>query len=90
MRLVDATIADLVDALRPMVRHEIDAALMQRMGEPQRYLTMQGAAELFRVPRHVIRDAVRRGEVKGFKVGRQYRFRLSDLEAWATARAAAG
>jgi integrase len=35
MRLVDATIDDLLQALRPMVRQEIAEVLQERMGDPR-------------------------------------------------------
>ena len=90
MRLVDASLDDLTEALRPLVRQELEAVLRERMGEPAKYVTMGQAADMFAVPRHVIRDAVLRGGLTGLKIGRQYRFRVSDLVQWAEQAARAG
>ena len=87
MRLVDATVDELCEALRTLVRQELEAVLMQRLGEPKRFLTVGEAAQLLRVGPHVLYDAIRRGELHPLKVGRQIRFRPQELEQWAESRA---
>ncbi len=51
-------------------------------GEPEELLTLDDAAEYLSVSKPTLYRMLDRGEVKGAKVGRQWRFRQSDLSTY--------
>ena len=46
------------------------------------FLTLDEAAEVLRLHRRTVREYVRRGELRGRVIGRRWRFRRRDLEAF--------
>ena len=54
------------------------------------YLTIDQVAGLLKVSSKTIRRLVSRGEIPGFKVGGQWRFRREDIDVWARDRSQAG
>lgn len=46
------------------------------------YLTTEELAERYRVTPHQITKMARQGQIPGFKFGKLWRFRKSDVEAW--------
>jgi len=50
----------------------------------QQVLTLCEASQFLRVSERTLWSRVKAGEVPFFKVGKQYRFLVSELESWAT------
>jgi excisionase family DNA binding protein len=84
VRLIDATVDDLLEALRPLVRQEVEAVLQARLGEDKKYLSVDDASKLLSIGPNVVYDAIRRGELQPKRFGRQIRFKPEELEAWGT------
>jgi excisionase family DNA binding protein len=55
-----------------------------------RILNLAHAAAYLDVPERRLRDHWRRWEIPVYKVGRELRFRLSDLEAWLNGQRVSG
>lgn len=53
---------------------------LQAIGE--RFLTLREAAEVLRLSTRTVREYVKRGEIRGKIVGKQWRFRRADLDAF--------
>ena len=49
---------------------------------PERYYSVREVAELFDVHINTIYNLVQRNQIPYFRVGRQYRFKESDLKKW--------
>jgi excisionase family DNA binding protein len=47
-----------------------------------RLLTLRDAAEILRLSTRTVRDYLRRGEITGKIIGKQWRFRRADLDAF--------
>jgi excisionase family DNA binding protein len=47
-----------------------------------RFLTLREAAELLRLSARTVREYVKRGEIKGKLIGKRWRFRRADLDAF--------
>jgi len=47
-----------------------------------RLLTLREAAEVLRLHPRTVREYVKRGEIKGRIIGKQWRFRRADLDAF--------
>lgn len=45
-------------------------------------MTLQEVAEYLRLSEDVVYQMVRAGEIPGFKIGKQWRFRRSEIDAW--------
>ena len=45
-------------------------------------MTLQEVAEYLRLSEDVIYPLARSGELPGFKIGKQWRFRRSEIDAW--------
>ena len=45
-------------------------------------LTLREAAEVLRLSTRTVREYVKRGEIKGRIIGKQWRFRRADLDAF--------
>ena len=48
----------------------------------ERLLTLREAAEVLRLHPRTVREYLRRGEIEGRLIGRQWRFRRKDLDAF--------
>jgi excisionase family DNA binding protein len=48
----------------------------------ERFLTLREAAEVLRLSTRTVREYVNRGEIKGKLIGRRWRFRRADLDAF--------
>ena len=59
-------------------KEKADAALV--IGD--RLLTLQEAAEVLRLSTRTVREYVNRGEIKGKIIGKRWRFRRADLDAF--------
>lgn len=46
------------------------------------FLTLREAAQVLRLSTRTVRQYVRRGEIKGRIIGKQWRFRRADLDAF--------
>ncbi len=48
------------------------------------WLTVQGAAEYLKVSEPIIRDAVKRGDLPAYSIGkgREYRLTAEDIDSW--------
>jgi excisionase family DNA binding protein len=55
---------------------------MYKSLEPQPFLTPQEVSDLLRVSVYTIRRWIKEGTLPAFKVGRGWRIRESDLDAW--------
>jgi excisionase family DNA binding protein len=59
---------------------------MQAASEPstlgESYLTLKEAAEALRLSARTVREYVKRGEIKGKLIGKRWRFRRADLDAF--------
>jgi excisionase family DNA binding protein len=47
-----------------------------------RFLTLREAAEVLRLSTRTVREYVKRGEIRGKIIGKQWRFRRADLDAF--------
>ena len=47
-----------------------------------RFLTIREAAEVLRLSTRTVREYVKRGEIKGKIIGKRWRFRRADLDAF--------
>lgn len=56
----------------------------KRVRNADPYLSVRESAEWYSFSVDVIYDRCRRGEIRAIRVGRQWRIRRSDLEAWIT------
>ncbi|MCA9137747.1 MAG: helix-turn-helix domain-containing protein [Planctomycetales bacterium] len=45
-------------------------------------MTLQEVAEYLRLSEDVVYPLARKGELPGFKIGKQWRFRRSEIDAW--------
>jgi hypothetical protein len=83
MRLDNTDLEAIVDAIRPVVRQEVDAAIQAQIGDikPKPWFTRRELAEHLHVGEYVIRDADQRGELPSIRVGRQSRYNVGDCEA---------
>jgi excisionase family DNA binding protein len=85
----------LFQNIRRIVREEIRAALAQERNDAastindnapsSQYLTIAAAADIAEVHPCTIREWIKDGSMKAFKLGRTYRLRRSDLDARLTA-----
>lgn len=50
--------------------------------EPERWLNMEEIANYLGVSRDTIRSWIRKNSIPNYKVGRQYKFRISEVDAW--------
>ena len=48
----------------------------------ERFLTLVEAAEVLRLSTRTVREYVKRGEIKGKIIGKRWRFRRADLDAF--------
>jgi excisionase family DNA binding protein len=48
----------------------------------ERFLTLGEAAEVLRLSKRTVREYVQRGEIKGKIIGKRWRFRRADLDAF--------
>ena len=48
----------------------------------ERLLTLQEAAEMLRLSTRTVREYLKRGEIKGKLIGKRWRFRRADLDAF--------
>jgi excisionase family DNA binding protein len=48
----------------------------------ERFLTLAEAAEVLRLSTRTVREYVKRGEIKGKIIGKRWRFRRADLDAF--------
>ena len=48
----------------------------------ERLLTLREAAEVLRLSQRTVREYVQRGEIKGRIIGKRWRFRRADLDAF--------
>jgi excisionase family DNA binding protein len=48
----------------------------------ERLLTLREAAEVLRLSTRTVREYVKRGEIKGKIIGKRWRFRRADLDAF--------
>jgi excisionase family DNA binding protein len=48
----------------------------------ERLLTLKEAAEVLRLSTRTVREYVKRGEIRGKIIGKQWRFRRADLDAF--------
>jgi excisionase family DNA binding protein len=48
----------------------------------ERFLTLCEAAEVLRLSTRTVREYVKRGEIKGKIIGKRWRFRRADLDAF--------
>jgi excisionase family DNA binding protein len=53
---------------------------LPRMGE--RFLTLTEAAEVLRLSTRTLREYLKRGEIRGKIIGKRWRFRRADLDAF--------
>jgi hypothetical protein len=83
MRLIDLTLDELNEALRPIIRAEVQAAIAAELAEriPCDWVSRQELARMFDVGEFSIRDAHLRGEISGLKVGKQYRYCVKEVVA---------
>ena len=52
------------------------------INEPEKWSSIEDIAEHLKVHRDTIRNWIRHGEIPVHKVGRQYRFRISEVDEW--------
>jgi excisionase family DNA binding protein len=45
-------------------------------------MTLKEVAEYLRIHQTTLRKLIRRGEILGFKIGSDYRFRQDEIEKW--------
>lgn len=70
------------DQLRALVAEELAAALARAEG-PREVLTVEQAADLLQLHPDALRKSLRRGAtIPAHKIGREWRFRRSELLAW--------
>jgi excisionase family DNA binding protein len=48
----------------------------------ERFLTLSEAAEVLRLSTRTVREYVKRGEIRGKIIGKRWRFRRADLDAF--------
>jgi excisionase family DNA binding protein len=48
----------------------------------EKFLTIDDVATAFRMPPRTVRNLAARGVLPGLKIGREWRFRPSTLDAW--------
>jgi excisionase family DNA binding protein len=48
----------------------------------ERFLTLPEAAEMLRLSTRTVREYVKRGEIRGKIIGKRWRFRRADLDAF--------
>jgi len=48
----------------------------------ERFLTLTEAAEVLRLSTRTVREYVKRGEIRGKVIGKRWRFRRADLDAF--------
>lgn len=48
----------------------------------ERFLTLRDAAEVLRLSTRTLREYTKRGEIKGKIIGKRWRFRRADLDAF--------
>jgi excisionase family DNA binding protein len=73
------------EELRGLLREVVDEALRKK-GDEEALTRSQAARALHMHPKSVVR-LVRRGELRGKRVGRVWRFRRADVDACLAARA---
>ena len=54
------------------------------------FLTIEEVANLLKVSSKTVRRLVQKGELPGFRVGNQWRFKAEQIESWADAKVADG
>jgi excisionase family DNA binding protein len=77
---------DDLDAIRAIVRAEIAEAAARADQAPSAWMDDEEAAKLLGFERSYLRTAVRTYSIPHSRIGKAYRFRRSDLEAWLAAR----
>jgi excisionase family DNA binding protein len=80
--------AAMRDAVREVVREELRAA--HAVNQAAEILTREQAAELIQVHPAVVTRYVRTRGLPGFKIGRDWRFKRSEVVAWLEASRAKG
>lgn len=67
---------------------EIDTALAEGFGSVTNWLTAAQAAEYISVSEPIIRDAVKKGDLPAYPVGkgREYRLTADEIDAWMMSR----
>ncbi|MDR0434024.1 MAG: helix-turn-helix domain-containing protein [Gracilibacteraceae bacterium] len=50
--------------------------------EPEKWSSIEEIAEHIQVHRDTIRIWIRRGEIPAHKIGKQWRFKISDIDEW--------
>lgn len=68
-----------------MTQNKTDLTLRQDTEPPPlggRLLTLREAAEVLRLNPRTVREYVRRGEIQGRIIGKRWRFRRADLDAF--------
>jgi excisionase family DNA binding protein len=76
MRLEQAEIEAIADRLADLVAEKLETRLADL---PEWAFSIAEAAACINVPDHVIRDAIRSGQLRAAKVGKSIRIRRSDL-----------
>jgi excisionase family DNA binding protein len=79
------------DALRSVIREELNAVVASQTsgGSGTRYLTIASGASVAGVHPCTIREWIKDGGLKAYRIGRAYRLLRSDLDARLTAAVAA-
>ena len=77
---------DDLDAIRAIIRDEIAAAVARADRAPSVWMDDKDAAKLLGFERSYLRTAVRTYAIPHSRIGKAYRFRRSDLDAWLAAR----
>lgn len=81
LRLVDATLADVVAVVRDVVRGELE-----NLEAPPVYLTLKETAKLLNVCAKTVQKFAREDGLPMHRAGRQARFRRDEVERWARER----
>jgi excisionase family DNA binding protein len=66
----------------PFVSFESDDGARSGVRQFEPLLNSEQAADLLQIHRKTLQKLARRGEIRGTQVGKLWRFRVSDLNAW--------
>jgi hypothetical protein len=83
MTFDETDITRLAGVLRPIVREEVQNAITEHaetLANPKPWMSRRELAGHFGVNDHVVRDCEDRGDIIGIRVGRQARYKLSEVE----------
>lgn len=50
--------------------------------EPEKWSSIEDIAQHLKIHKDTVRSWIRQGEIPVHKVGRQYRFRISEVDEW--------